>query len=33
MVLFEALYLSAVRTVPVARDGDWRDTRSHTVRE
>jgi hypothetical protein len=33
MVLFEALYLSATRTVPVARDGDWRDTRSHTVRE
>jgi len=32
-VLFEALYLSATRTVPVARDGDWRDTRSHTVRE
>jgi len=33
MVLFEAIYLSAVRTVPVARDGDWRDTRSHTPRE
>jgi hypothetical protein len=30
MVLFEALYLSAVRTVPLARDGDWHDPSSHT---